>query len=538
MPRTPYCHPRGPEPASCPICERYVREPKYAAFIDRVRREKPPPERVALPVCSFAGEAAGPKGFHLCDHPDEPLGKSIVCGCQGCGPRCPGYAAVGGRPGWVTVPQPPPLDLHPARDRALATVVVGDEAKACFAASGPHMRAYAESVGADLVVLDWPGHPDWPMSAKFAIGRVLDHYDRIIYADADVLFRPGCVNLFEMCAPHEMGVADELPWHRSQPQHGRERQYLEFRRETGFAPVKHLPWMFNAGVMVVPRSHRDLLLPPEKPIKVHHCSEQDHTNARLLDSGMPYRLLDRRCNWQNWTDHGFKSAPAEAVLHWSGAGGDRVSRADQIREWADRHPWPESCPLGLPESANPAWEVDERHVWWLHRTLMSGRFRSALEVGCLTGFSTRAFLDALRAGALDRLDLCDVAVTPELEQLVAASGVADRVTINRTHSADLLARGSWDLVFVDGDHSEPTVAEETRLLLASGVRALFAHDTAAAGRYPQCEGPALLAREFRRAGYLCAEDALARPGERTDRGMFYAAREPGDFAAGAAALRG
>jgi hypothetical protein len=46
--------------------------------------------RIALP-CVHLGDAAGPKGWHVCEHDAEPLGV-IVCPCKGCGPRCPGYA--------------------------------------------------------------------------------------------------------------------------------------------------------------------------------------------------------------------------------------------------------------------------------------------------------------------------------------------------------------------------------------------------------------------------------------------------------------
>lgn len=49
------------------------------------------PRRKALP-CVHVGEAAGPKGWHVCEHPDEPLG-AIVCSCKGCGKKCPGYTA-------------------------------------------------------------------------------------------------------------------------------------------------------------------------------------------------------------------------------------------------------------------------------------------------------------------------------------------------------------------------------------------------------------------------------------------------------------
>ena len=48
------------------------------------------PRKATLP-CVHAGEEAGPKGWHVCDHPDEPLGM-VVCSCKGCGARCPGYS--------------------------------------------------------------------------------------------------------------------------------------------------------------------------------------------------------------------------------------------------------------------------------------------------------------------------------------------------------------------------------------------------------------------------------------------------------------
>ncbi len=329
--------------------------------------------RVALPVlpCAWGKELTGrerkahgkghTKVWKWCDHPQDgrgrmtgktglPLGKKVVCTCDGCGPNCRGYEAGGAKddgsdhirrapdmvpPAGIVVPQPPALDLKPTRSRALVTVVVGDEAERCFAVSGPLMERYAERVGADLVVLRWPGHPDWPMSAKFAIGRVLDHYDRIAYVDADVLLRPAAVDLFEMCPADCFGAVNQLHQTRLVPQFGREREHQRFRAEMGFPLVAHLPWYFNAGVMVVPKSHQRILLPPAGPIPARHCSEEDHTNATLLDSGLPYCLLDDRCNRQNWwSAPGFADAPPDAVLHFSGGGAARRNRAADMRACA------------------------------------------------------------------------------------------------------------------------------------------------------------------------------------------------------------
>lgn len=233
----------------------------------------------------------------------------------------------------IRVPQPPAFEFAPQSERALVTVAAGEGGKNLFAASGPAMRRFAERVGADLVVLDWPGHESWPMSAKYAVGRALDAYSRIVYADADVLFREGCVDPFDLCPPDRIGLCDELPFHRAQPQFGLERSYVDFRRAFGFKDVSRgaVPWYCNAGVAVIPQEAQHLFLPPDFDLPPTHLAEQHLLNARLLDGAFPVCLLDRRCNWQNWTDWTWASAPGDAILHWSGAGSERRDRAAEIR---------------------------------------------------------------------------------------------------------------------------------------------------------------------------------------------------------------
>lgn len=444
----------------------------------------------------------------------------------------PGDVRVAGS--FLSIPTPPPLTLTPRSKIALVTVAAGAAGRRLLAASGPSMRRYAQRIGADFVALDWPGHPDWPMSAKFAIASTLDHYERIAYVDADVLLRPTAVNLFDLCEPHEFGACDELPFHRRSPKFGLEASYNQFRERMGF-DASRASHYFNAGVMVVPRSHRAVIEAPRElwlPDRGvgRHCAEQHLANARLVASGLPFRLIDRRGNFQSWTP-GFDAAPDDAVLHWSGAGSARVHRADQIAAVAERHPWP----FELPTARDPAWSIDRRHVHWIRDTLRSGRFRRVLEIGSYQGYSTAALLDAVTLGEVDRVDLCEPHPTPELERLLAGYQLGDRVTLHRCDTAELLARpwGGWDLVVVDGDHRAAAVEIESQALLAAGVRAVFAHDTRATeAGHANCQGPPLLATAFRAAGYLHTEDARHRAGEATERGLFFAARTPPDFAAG------
>lgn len=407
----------------------------------------------------------------------------------------------------IVVSQPPALQLTPRSDRALVTLNVGETGRQLLEITRPLMRQYAERLGADLVELQWPGDPQWLYSAKFALGTVLDHYARIAYVDADVVLRPGCVDLFSLCSPEEMGIVDELGEHAQLQHFGRESEYTLFRRAMGF-PAIQIPWMFNAGVMVIPRSHRHLWDPPREPLPIAHCSEQDLLNARLLESGLPLKLLDKRANWQHWTDPGFEQAPPDAVLHWSGT--EHRQRLESMRHWA-----------GLPTE----WEMDPRHVQLIETALRSGKYRRVAEIGCFRGYSSKAILAAAKAGAVDEIHLIDINVTPELRSLVGSSGLDGKVHLHEAKSVDVLPGLQVDAVIVDGDHRLEPVRQEVQIIERSQARLVIAHDTnATAVGHADCEGAAYLKTRLAQLGWRCTEDAERRPGERTERGLLIAER--------------
>jgi hypothetical protein len=237
----------------------------------------------------------------------------------------------------IVIPIPPPLSLTPRHSRAVVTVAAGNNCQALLAISGPFMKAYAERIGADFVVCDWPGAAAWPMSSKYAAWRAFEHYERIVYVDADVLLRPEAVNLFDACSADEVGAVDELCWHRARPHYGIERDYCILRSQMGF-PSRPVHWYCNAGVLIAPRSASHLLAPPNR-LPVYHCAEQDLLNARIqheaAEGRIKFRTLDTRCNWQHWIDHDFQHANADAVLHFSGIP-DFAARLRSMVAWATR----------------------------------------------------------------------------------------------------------------------------------------------------------------------------------------------------------
>lgn len=555
--------------SSCPRCRLVAGHgPKAAAVIDRQDGVK-----VAPPAADRQPARAKPAPAPPCPHLGPATGGSVACAsCSGLAHlptyRCDlhGLTVIGDRrpkaldvaacrwcpdrpkadphPGRVlAIPTPPPLVLTPRSDLAVVVVAAGGAGREMFAASGPALRRYAARVGADLVVLDWAGHPDWPISCKFAVADVFRHYRRLIYADADTYFGPNAVNLFDLCPPGRVGVCDELPTHRRN-RDSVVANYLCFRERNGFAALAGgPPWYANMGVWVADREHAGHFAPPAELWVPdggigRHCGEQDWFNARLLDGGAPVTILPEKANTQDWIRPRHAGAEPDAILHWSAAGTDRARRVAAIVARAAADPWPPPPPFAPPAFLTPADPVaatDLRHVRWVRETLRSGRFRRALEVGCLHGYTSSALLDAASSGEVDVVHLCDPVVTPELTRTVAHYGVS--ATIHRETSAALFARGTpYDLVFLDGDHTEPTVRAEAAALIAGGVRAVFAHDTSAR-EYPGCEGPQHLQALFVAAGYRVVEDHVARPGERTERGMLFAAKADTDFAAGMAAYR-
>lgn len=295
-------------------------------------------ERVKCPTCRGNVELFV---FSCLLHGKCTQGKKVsgIASCEHCRDKCTSRAIL--RDKFVVIPQPPDLQLTPRSARALVTVAVGKEGKELLEISRPFLVAYAQRVGADLVILDWPGHPDCPLSCKFGIGKVLDYYERIAFVDADTLLVPGCVNLFDICPEDSFAAFDELPFHKERPQHRILKSYLDFRNNLGMT-FKDVPWQFNTGVMVIPRRYKELLLPPEYPLPVHHLSEQFHINSRVLDSGAEFFPLPRVCNEQWWVNE-FKDAEPTSILHFSGM--KHGPRVQEMKRWAAHTLFPTITPL-------------------------------------------------------------------------------------------------------------------------------------------------------------------------------------------------
>jgi hypothetical protein len=155
---------------------------------------------------------------------------------------------------------------------AVVTICIGDEYKKISKFTHPLIKSYAESIGAEFVVLDKISmsktSPHWE---KFSIFYLLNKYERIIYLDTDLIVRDDCPNLFDIVPTSKLGAFNEAPF--------TENRYGSLIQACNDYDVKLRNWngkYYNTGVMVISRIHKYLFKKPEK--EAFNFYEQGYLN--------------------------------------------------------------------------------------------------------------------------------------------------------------------------------------------------------------------------------------------------------------------
>jgi hypothetical protein len=106
--------------------------------------------------------------------------------------------------------------------------------------------------------------------------------------------------------------------------------------------------------------------------------------------------------------------------------------------------------------------------------MMLNLHKNVLEIGCLNGYSTSAFITALKNRAEFDFTICDKRMDRDVIRLAKSS--PKEVSIKECRSVEVIDP-SFDFIFVDGDHTISSVGPEIKLLLESETKSILAHDT-------------------------------------------------------------
>jgi hypothetical protein len=220
---------------------------------------------------------------------------------------------------------PPPPARAPGRHGIIVTVV-GAQAEAEWAITSPSVRAYAEAIGAELVVCrDGAGLPVPRLKAVCL--PAAETFDRVILMDADILVRPGAPDLFAIVPPGSVGAYPE-------GRHfAREALAAEAAALHGAPPFPAEDYV-NTGVMVLSRGQLGVLRVLGEGLVAGRIPDQDTQNVALHRLGLPLHRLGPEFN-----------------LMASG-----------------RHPADWRCGWMLHAAGAPKLRYQRRHAWWRDTT--------------------------------------------------------------------------------------------------------------------------------------------------------------------------
>ncbi len=369
-------------------------------------------------------------------------------------------------------------------------------------------------------------------------------YEHTLWLDADCVVRGSLGPLFQAIAEKPVLIRH---WDAVYAGPNDERLYDRFPTRTRFASTR----VVNAGVIGI-RKSRDLPAPwfrAWREMVTRAASDAQlralvsfHEESMLiwaLEESASVEVVSDRPEWNRFIRPSERGDTAWLAREMQNPTEDLVWHlACNPKMWCEQSlagwmlPGDALAPYDL--DAYPdvlqhlEWSVDRRHIYWLYDVLASGRIRTAVEIGCLHGATSTAFVEALNRGKLDHATFCDIAILPSLRETAARAADPHKVRIFQGPSVDLLDEGrTYDFAFLDGDHRLEAVSAELDRLLRTRTRCIMAHDTnATAAMYRECEGAASLKHRLQALGWHCLEDSLPRPGEKTHRGMFFATRDP------------
>ena len=165
---------------------------------------------------------------------------------------------------------------------ALITWVWGHESEKIFEQTKESMEIYANKCGVDFIVFREPPDQKHPLLTKCKIQQFLNKYDRICFADADVLFGPDSVDLFKLIPEDKVAIREESFETDPQNKHLLTKGLKALISEYNAVEAEETPH-YNTGVMIISKKWKSILDYPEhiKNFPKHHCAEQDYIRHRM-----------------------------------------------------------------------------------------------------------------------------------------------------------------------------------------------------------------------------------------------------------------
>ena len=158
-------------------------------------------------------------------------------------------------------------------NKALVTICSGEFFGRLAEITHPTLKAYAQRIGAEFISLTDADKYRYPTFKKLELGPMFERFDRILYVDTDIIIRDDAPDLFELVPPDCLGMMEESRYY------DRQLSTLKYMAQVGFDGTKWDQRYFNAGVLVLSKCHRELLV--AAPSASAHVDEQNWLNTQI-----------------------------------------------------------------------------------------------------------------------------------------------------------------------------------------------------------------------------------------------------------------
>jgi hypothetical protein len=232
------------------------------------------------------------------------------------------------------------------------TLTVGENFQELGKLTHPTIKAYADRIGADFVVIDKQEISQTPQWEKFKIYDLLNQYERIIYLDSDLIVRDDCPDLFELVPVDKIGLFNESG----------------FTDRTKQMKENGLKAYYNSGVMVISRKHKELFVKPKE--EVNDFYEQTYLNTQFAKADV--FPLDYKFNRMTCMDTAIGISRLDSfVVHYAGCPNQELMMTliqKDLKGWTEERKYPQrvhisvSGGLGDQVCAKPA-------ITYLHKIL-------------------------------------------------------------------------------------------------------------------------------------------------------------------------
>jgi len=155
--------------------------------------------------------------------------------------------------------------------KAVITIALGDFYTKMAEFTHPIIKAYADKIGADFIVIDKNDEFKIPHYTKLNLNKYLRDYDRVLYIDTDILIREDAPDIFAEVPEDEIGIFEEGQFME------RQQSMLQFLIENKVDPKIWNKKYYNTGVMVLSKQHANIFIKPLTE-EVNHFAEQSYIN--------------------------------------------------------------------------------------------------------------------------------------------------------------------------------------------------------------------------------------------------------------------